>query len=252
MNQKSKGTFIILLTIALVVGASVALAKNDNAEAQSQKSKDKTVNIKNFEKPDKTSGETNSQINKDKSEEVTKNLKEIADEEKNSGNTEVSNQILQVVTEQEQTQEQTTKAIEQVEKRGKVKTFLIGTDYKNLGQLRSSLVQNRNQIRKLTQAIGQIQEGGDTALLQEQLAELMLERERIKSIIQTNESSFSLFGWVARFLNNYEQTPINEQEEADLTEEVEDAINTDPVENQEITEEVAPTSTTVTETVPTQ
>ncbi len=229
MSQKTKLSylFVIVMSLALGLVSLVAVAKNDNVKAQSQgKNKTKTENIKNFEKADKTKGTTNAQLHKTKSEEVTKTLKEVAKEQKAAGKTEISKQIEQVATEQEQIQGQTVDAIEQVEKRGKIKTFLIGTDYKNLGQLRSSLVHNRNEIRKLTQSLAQAQTDEEKALIEAQLLTLTQERERIKTVITTNESSFSLFGWVSRFLSNYEQTPINEQEENDLTGEVENAIET--------------------------
>lgn len=227
MNQKTKSAYLSVIVLSLVFGlvSLVAVAKSDNAKGQSQ-GKSKTVNLKNFEKADKTKGTTNSQLHKEKSEEVTKTLKEEATKQKTDGKTEVSNQIQQVATEQEQTQTETVDAIAEVESRGKIKTFLIGTDYKNLGQLRSSLVHNRNEIRKLTQSLALVQTPEEKALIEAQLLTLTQERERIKTVITTNESSFSLFGWVARFLTNYEQTPINGQDETQLTTEVETAIET--------------------------
>jgi hypothetical protein len=232
MQQRTKISYLVVIILSLVVGLAslAAVAKSDNAKSNnSNKSsqsqgKNKTANLKNYEKPDKAKGTTNSQLHQKKTEEVVQNLEQVATQEESSGNTQISNKIEQVAQEQDQTQEQTSAAIEGVEKRGKIKTFLVGTDYKNLGQLRSSLVHNRNQIRKLTQTISQVQNGGDVTLLQEQLTTLMQERERIKAVITANESSFSLFGWVTRFLANYEQKPIDEQEEGALTEEVEGAI----------------------------
>lgn len=244
MNQKTKLSYLSVIVLSLVFGFAslVAVAKNDNAKAQSQ-GKSKTVNTKNFEKADKTKGTTNSQLHKEKSEEVVKALKEATKEQKTAGKTEVSNQIQEVATEQEQTQAETVDAIAEVESRGKVKTFLIGTDYKNLGQLRSSLVHNRNEIRKLTKSLTLVLTTEEKALIEAQLLTLTQERERIKTVITTNESSFSLFGWVSRFLTNYEQTPINETEETQLTTEVEDAIET--------ADATAPTTpVTTTETAP--
>lgn len=257
MNKKTKLSYLIVIVFALALSLTslVAVAKNESAKndnsnktSQSQvKGKDKTVNLKSFEKPDKTKGQTNAQVHEEKIEKVNEKLGEVSDQEESQGNTEISDQIDQVVTEQEQSQGETVAAIEEVESRGKIKTFLVGTDYKNLGQLRSSLVQNRNQIRKLTRTMSQVQNEGDQTLLQEQLETLMQERERIKEVITTNQDSFSLFGWVTRFLTNYEETPINQQEEEDLTEEVEEAID-DANENQETTEGTDITNTTETTT----
>jgi len=259
MKQKTKISYlaVIVLSLALGLASFSAVAKSDNAKndnAKNDKSSkvsqsqtvanDKSANLKNFAKPDTTKGETNAQIHKEKNEKVVKELEKVATQEKSAGNTEISNQIEQVVQEQEQIQEQAMEAISEVEDRGKVKTFLLGTDYKNLGQLRSNLVQNRNQIRKLTQTMSQVQNEGEQTLLQAQLETLMQERERIKTVITTNESGFSLFGWVSRFLTNYEQTPINEAEEDELVEEVEEAIEV-AVENQEVAQPIVPAETTV-------
>jgi hypothetical protein len=252
MNRKTKLSSLAVIVLALAFGFAslVAIAKNDNSSSKSSKTsqsqgKDKTTkaNLKNFEKADKTTGRTNAQVHREKTQAVIQNLGQVAIQEESAGNTAVSNDVSQVVQEQEQAQEQTTEAIEQVEKRGKWKTFLIGTDYKNIGQLRSSLVHNRNQIRKLTRTMAQVQAGGDTTLLQAQLETLMQERERIKTIITTNESSFSLLGWVSRFLFNYEQTPINEQEETQLTTEVEDAISVVPASDEGVLEPAPPVTT---------
>ena len=270
MKQSTKFSYLAAIALSLAFGCAsfVAIAKNENAaknektvkaekstQGQEQKQIKTTqpgtaltttttpgvlevtaTELKNFEKPNKTTGETNAQLHKEKSEEITKNLKAVADDAQASGNTEVSEQIEQVAEAQAQVQEETTAAIEEVEGQGKIKTFLVGTSYKNLGQLRSSLVHNRNQIRQLTGALALAQTDEQKAAIETQLAALTQERERIKTVITTNESSFSLFGWVSRFLTNYEQTPVDNEEETQLTEDVADAI------------ENADTTTTGTET----
>ncbi len=231
MKQKTKLAYLFVIVLSVKFGyvSLVAVAKSENAKTQSQDksqvAKSKTVNLKNFEKADQAKGTTNAKIHEEKTGKVVEVLEQVAAQEETAGNTEVSEQVEQVAETQDQAQEETVDAIEQVETRGKVKTFLVGTDYKNLGQLRSSLVHNRNEIRQLTQSLTQTQTPENQALIEAQLATLMQERERIKTVIMTNESSFSLFGWVSRFLFNYEQTPINETEEAELTDEVEEAID---------------------------
>ena len=268
MDKKTKVSYAVafVLAMSLSVASFAAFAKNDNAQndkssksSQSQgKTKEKTTELKNFEKADKVMGESNAQIHKEKSEEVSKKLKEAATEEEAVGNAEVSDQIETVAAEQEQTQVEVTAAIEEVEGRGKIKTFLIGTDYKNLGQLRSNLVQNRNEIRKLTKTLSQTQTPESAALIQAQLMTMTQERERIKSVITANEEGFSLFGWVAKFLTGYEAAPISEEEEAQLTEEVVTAIENTPTETPATTTETpaaetpAEASATTTETVPAQ
>jgi hypothetical protein len=247
MNQKVKLAYILAIVLSLAIGLAsfVAVAKSENAKSAngqssqsgqtsqngktekntSESGKSQALNLHNYAKPDKSKGETNGTIYREKTQEVTKNLRQVVKEERNSGNAKVSQQVQQVVTEQLTTQEQTAQAMEQVEKRNKVKTFLLGSDYKNLGQLRSELVQNRNQIRSLIRTMNEAQNDTDKTAIENQLTLLMQERERIKSVVTANEGGFSLFGWVSRFLNNYEMTPINQKDEDDLANEVEDAVD---------------------------
>jgi hypothetical protein len=244
MNKK-KYSYLTAIVVVLALGfTALAIAKNDNAKNNNASKSDKSsqsqakaisekVNLKNFEKPDKTTGKTNAQVHKEKTQTLVNNLHQVAVREENQGNPEVSDDVNQVAQQQQSIQTQTTQAIQKVETRSKIKTFLFGTDYKNLGQLRSSLVQNRNQIRMLTQTMAQVQNTEDATLLQQQLEILMQERERIKNIITTNQDSFSLFGWVSRFLFNYNMTPINKPEEDQLTQDVEDAINNTPTDQEE-------------------
>lgn len=252
--QKTKWVYfsVILLALALGLASFVALAKNDNAKndkgnKSSQSEKNKTVNLKNYKKPNEAKGETHAQLHKIKTDEVIKNLEIVADSEEAVGNNQVSDEIDEVAAEEDSNQEGTTEAIEELESRNKFKTFLVGTDYKNLGQLRSSLVHNRNEIRKLTRTLNQLQAGESGELTQKQLEILMEERQRIKELILKNEDSFSLLGWVSRFLSGYEETPISEEEEGQITQEVEEALeSTEEAENGGVVTEVpVPTSPTI-------
>jgi hypothetical protein len=119
--------------------------------------------------------------------------------------------------------------MKKIENQNGFKKFLVGTDYKNLGQLRSSLAHNENQVRQLTRISEELEEGEEKEALQEQLMVLMQERERIKTVITENEEGFSLLGWVFRLMNGYPRDSIDENEEAELEEEVAEAL----VENEE-------------------
>ncbi|MFZ2154103.1 MAG: hypothetical protein WAV16_02620 [Candidatus Moraniibacteriota bacterium] len=261
MNQKIMPVYLFVTSFFLLAGFAtmVAIAKNDNANnnenkseksekteksdksSQSTKDGEKVVNLKDYKKADTTKGESNAKIHKEKTTEVIENLEQeqLQVQTENAGTEEklrvetrnkAKKQIEEVATEQEASQEQVAEAIEEVENDGATKKFFLGPDYKNLGQLRSELVHNRNQIRKLTQAITALsQNEGDITNLQLQLQTLTQERERIKNIITTNQDGFSLFGWVSRFLTNYEETPINETEEEELITEVEETIIDDGV-----------------------
>ncbi|HBI16734.1 MAG TPA: hypothetical protein DDY52_01050, partial [Candidatus Moranbacteria bacterium] len=177
MEQKIKPMYLFVISFFLLAGfaSMAAIAKNDNDKNGSDKSNkagktsqseeaggDKVINLKDYKKADVTKGETNAKVHKEKTTEVIENLekiqvqKEIVEAE-DATRVEVKNkakkQIAEVMVEQESSQEEVSTAIEEVENNGNLRKFIFGPDYKNLGQLRSELVQNRNQIRKLTQAI---------------------------------------------------------------------------------------------------
>ncbi len=121
-------------------------------------------------------------------------LLNIADREKGG----IGEQVRLVAQEQKQVQERVADQIEAIEKRNKIKTFLIGTDYKNIGALRSEMVQLRNRIRQLNQLMEQIKNEGDKTELQNQIQNMEQEAANIEAFIRANENKFSLFGWAAR------------------------------------------------------
>ncbi len=126
-----------------------------------------------------------------------KNLLDVADREKG----EVGEEIKAVVKEQEETKDKVADAIDNIQKRGKIKTFLIGTDYKNVGELRSEMVKTRNQIDKLGRLIERAESAGNKTALEEQLKSLQGAGQKIEDFLKANESKFSVFGWFVKLFN---------------------------------------------------
>lgn len=229
---------------ALVASTSLSFAKSDKASEKSMgagkvaKTDKGTVNVKqeakNFEKADRrskegsndvtTPGKSNASLHREKVEEVTQTLEDVAKKEKQMNKEMVAQQIEDVVEEGTETSDEAADAIVEVESRNKFKQLLIGSDYKNLGQLRSSLVKNENQIRKLTRTLENVRSEDRTAV-EDQLLALTQERERIKTVITDNEGGFSLLGWVFRFLNGYPDESIDQTSEDALTQDVQDALD---------------------------
>ncbi|MDH4330342.1 MAG: hypothetical protein OEV93_02200 [Candidatus Moranbacteria bacterium] len=251
------------LIFAFAVSASMVAAKQggnsnggDKKVSQSSKGKDKSKEIKNYEKPEKE--KTNAKIHKEKTSEVSGDLKGVAkkEEEKNKNknkgddqqemeqnqngleNEEVVTEMEEVAEEIAETSEETAEAIEKVESRNKFKKMLVGTDYKNLGQLRSSLVKNENQIRKLTRVAEKTQAGETDTIVDEQLIALMQERERIKAVIQENQDGFSILGWAVKLFGGYTDEEIDEETEEQLEEDVLEVIENE-VEIDEMMDEMA-------------
>lgn len=229
---------------ALVVSTGSSFAKSDRAPEKSvgagrvSKADKVKINVKqeakSFEKADRksegisedatTPGKSNASLHREKVEEVTQSLEKVAKKEKAIKKEAVAQQIEDVTGESVETSDEAADAIAEVESRNPFKQFLIGTDYKNLGQLRSSLVKNENQIRKLTRTLEGV-DSEDRTAIEDQLLVLTQERERIKTVITDNEGGFSLLGWVFRFLNGYPSESIDQTSEDALTQDVQDALD---------------------------
>ena len=269
------GVLAVVLAAIFVV-ATVSFAKSDNSNSQSDKAasqskSERVKDFKNFEKP--TREKTNAAIHKEKIDEVSGDLIETAENEKNKGQQnreektvekkinnpnvgeqeqigektreEIAEELEEVAEEALEAEEETVEAMGEVEKENRVKKFFIGDDYKNLGQLRSSLVHNRNQIRKLIRISDGTMDEETKASIEEQLGDLVGERERIKEVITNNEGGFSLLGWVFRFLNGYPSESINQTEEDALEDEVGEALSDETAEETpEETAEETPEETT--------
>jgi hypothetical protein len=122
-------------------------------------------------------------------------LKELAGKDKKIGE-----EVSKIAQEQNDSAEKAAKAIEAIEKRSGWKVFLVGTDYKNLGGLRSEMVTTSNHIDRLTKALEKTTSPTVKAALDLEIKALEVEKLKVETFISTNESKFSLFGWLARAL----------------------------------------------------
>lgn len=88
--------------------------------------------------------------------------------------------------------------VEKLENRSKFKTFLIGTDYKTVGALRSEMVQTRNEIEKINKLVSDLATSTMKENLLAQLKALEETQTKIEQLVTTNENKFSLFGWLVK------------------------------------------------------
>ncbi|KKS07885.1 MAG: hypothetical protein UU59_C0001G0058 [candidate division WWE3 bacterium GW2011_GWE1_41_27] len=175
---------------------------------------------------------------------VSKELKTVADTEKGKGNEEVSDELTTIAEEQEATAEETAEVLEEVVNEPKWKTVLVGPDYKNLGQLRSTLSHNTNAIRKLIRTTESLGVGGTSPALQTSLTLLNEQRATLISVIKAGESQFSILGWVSKLLSGYTPAPI----EDDVGDETEGTDSSAPSDELEGIGETEPSSSDTTET----
>lgn len=153
-----------------------------------------SLGINVFAQSDK--GKMTSQERRSKVAEVVQGLTELAGKDQNIGE-----EVRQIAQEQKESNDRATEAMEAVETRGKFRTFLLGTDYKNIGVLRSELVKADNHINRLTKAKDRTEDEEVKAGLDTQITTLQETKSQTESFIQENESKFSLLGWLVRLFN---------------------------------------------------
>ena len=124
------------------------------------------------------------------------NLLQVADKEGGVGE-----EVRVIAQQQNQSADTTIQAMEKVQTRSKTKTFFMGTDYKNLGVLRSEMVYTRNRLEQLNRLMENVQNEGDKTELQNQIQTLEQEQTRIEDFIKNQEGKFSLFGWLVKLFD---------------------------------------------------
>ncbi|MBI5004358.1 hypothetical protein HZC00_04650 [Candidatus Kaiserbacteria bacterium] len=93
-------------------------------------------------------------------------------------------------------------AIEKVEKRNPILVFLIGSDYKNLGKIRSELVTASSSIARLQAAAERTTDATAKAEIEAQITVLQDSQVKLETFVETHESSFSLFGWAMKLFGS--------------------------------------------------
>lgn len=141
-------------------------------------------------------GQVNAEAHRSVVAKFVQSLLAVADREGGIGQ-----QVRVIAQQQNDTKDKTSDEINKVESRSKIKTFFLGSDYKNLGDLRSQMVQTRNQIAELSRLAGNAENDQDKTELQSQIQTLNQEQTNIDNFITQNESKFSLFGWAVKLFN---------------------------------------------------
>lgn len=172
--MKNKILIIGVLMLALVFAVSVYAANKNQEQA----------------------GDVNGQQHRSAVANFVHSLLEVADREGGIGQ-----QIRVIAQEQNQSGETTVQAMEKVRTRSRVMSFLIGPDYRNLGALRSEMVQTRNRLAQLNRLAENAQNEEDKTELESQIQTLEQEQTRIENFIEEQEGKFSLFGWLLKLFN---------------------------------------------------
>ncbi|MCK9351203.1 MAG: hypothetical protein WCT49_00890 [Candidatus Paceibacterota bacterium] len=110
----------------------------------------------------------------------------------------IGEEVKTVAQEEKDTVAGVSEKMEKVESRNGFKTFLIGSDYKNLGAIRSEIVTTQNHIDRLTKSLERATSTEAKAELQAQIDSLKGIQTKVETFVKDHEGKFSLFGWLVK------------------------------------------------------
>lgn len=190
--RKNSLIFVICLAVALAMAAVPVLAKMAPAGVQVVGQKNNTSTLQGQIK--NQNGQTNAEEHRSAVANFVQTLLKTASTTEGT----VGEQVRIIAREQNRAMATTTEMMEKIQNRNKIKTFLFGSDYKNLGALRSEMVQTRNRIEQLNRIMGK---KASTTEVQTQIQNLEQEQTRMENFIKAQEGKFSLFGWLTKWFN---------------------------------------------------
>jgi len=173
----------------------------DQAQNQNKKENTSTVEHQNLDQNQEQNQEQEGQINAEQHRSTVANFVHTLLKTASSTENRIGEQVRAIAQEQNASEATTTEAIDKIQSRNKIQTFLFGSDYKNLGALRSEMVQTMNRLDQLNRLMENVQNEGDKTELQNQIQTLEQEQTKIENFITAQESRFSLFGWLVKLFN---------------------------------------------------
>ena len=185
-------SLVIVNTVSAVeVGVNVNVNASATGTVQSQ-NKPATTTPGNATSSSNSSG-SQGDANRSGVSLVVRSLLAIADRDGGIGR-----EVRLVAQEQASTTVQTNESKSKVESDGNVKIFFFGPDYKNLGELRSSIATTENNITRLEKAAARTTSASVRADLEIQIQALEAEASSTEAFVKENESKFSLLGWFVK------------------------------------------------------
>lgn len=123
-------------------------------------------------------------------ENVTHSLRELAGKD-----TGIGEEIQAIADEQASSSEKIGKAINAVAQRNQLLSFLFGSDFENIGILRSTLAVTQNHIDQLSKVKEKTVSADVQAGIDAQITALEKANAEAEAFVQAHENTFSIFGW---------------------------------------------------------
>jgi hypothetical protein len=155
--------------------------------------KDRKDKSENASSSAKVTGQANAEAHRSSVATFVKSLLSVADRDGGIGA-----EVRAVAQSQQESASTTVEAMTKIETRSKVLDFLFGTDWKNLGAVRSAAAKSAADIERLEAALADAASASVRADLEAQIEVLKDEQEDLEVFVTEHESSFSLFGWFTK------------------------------------------------------
>lgn len=175
-------TFAVLL---FVIFTGITFAKSNKSENSENE---------NSNKPTYVGKQLKNTI--ENTEKLQGKLKNVQDEE-------VETEVEDIKDEQVEADTEIDDSLNNMKARPSIVKFIMGPDYKNAGQVRSQIVQLRNQVAKLTRLKDKLSTTSITTI-DETIASLNSDLYDIELKLYEQLKGFSLLGWLSRLLTNFE------------------------------------------------
>jgi hypothetical protein len=160
-----------------------------NATSSVSKAKNATTSTTTV----KTKGEVTAEAHRSAVATFVKSLLSVANREGGIGA-----EVRVIAQAQNESASTTVEAVEKIEARNKIKTFLIGSDYKTIGELRSELAKTDNNLEKLKSLRDKAVTASAKAELDVQIAALEKAQVELEAFVDSHEDSVSIFGWFVK------------------------------------------------------
>jgi len=127
---------------------------------------------------------------------ITENLLKLSDKLGTLGT-----QIKAIVNDQASSSNAIASAVSRAEERGAFKTFLLGADYKNLGQVISEVAKTQARINQLDNQVSKMASSTDKTAVLANIQTLKDQTVALETFVKDNINKFSLFGWFTKRFN---------------------------------------------------
>ncbi|AKM83555.1 hypothetical protein A2422_01655 [Candidatus Woesebacteria bacterium RIFOXYC1_FULL_31_51] len=179
-----KYLYIVFAIFLLVVFTGITLAKSDKSENSEDENSNKPIYVgRQLENTIRNTERLQERLLDTNNEDVEAEVEDIKDEQVDA-DTEIDN------------------SLNDMKARPSIVKFIMGPDYKNAGQVRSQIVQLRNQIEKLTRLKDKLSTT-NVATIDETIASLNSDLYDIELKLSEQLKGFSLLGWLSKLLANF-------------------------------------------------